>query len=836
MSHAVATTRAYDDSAASVAVIRSTAEIDRLLREAHEKGLVLVGALNQQADRETGTIVALGAQSLTLQVENLRERPGRRHRFSVELGGQLISFTARVLKTNADGMMDFTLPDEIYVAERREGERVAMRRVDGTFPRVAVLLAGECLAEGEIVDQGAGGLGIVVPGGVGEGDRGWLQVRFVDGEGAGREVFAEVRNVARTDRPMGWTRIGLRVSSVAGGASISVERFDSTGARQVARDVKSRVQMVAALTRRSIRTLTGRMARNELRAPAVPICDFRDAFGERIRAIIDHVGNPVGAPAVIIPPAWGKTKESLLPLSETILETFRRAGESVVVVRYDGIRRRGESFNEPACLAPGREFLRFTVSQALRDVRSVIDFVHAAPRFRCRTSILVTFSASAIEGRRAVAMEREGRISGWISVVGAPDLQYAMRVLSGGVDYYGGLKRGFRFGQQEILGTTMDVDLAGLDALENGLASLEDARRDMARIHVPVTWIHGRFDGWMSLDRVRDVVGCGETAGRRLIEIPTGHQLKTSREALDTFRLIASEVARMALGRRIQGALPDLGRMEARRLAERERLPRSVPNVRSIWKDYLVGRDGQLGIELMTASDVYGGLMKKQLEGLQLEPDCRVADLGSGTGALTTFLAGRRASGPRVTVHQVDLVREGLARARERLQAARAERGEIETGAVVADLNVQNGRLSVPLRSGCYDRVLAGLLISYLDRPAEFMKEVHRILRVGGRVVVSSLRRDADISQIYIDGIAEMSPAKVEDLFGAEAADELEARFRLFLNEGARILDLEERGYFRFWDESELARLVEDAGFAGVETARAFGDPPQAVVASGVKR
>ena len=58
---------------------------------------------------------------------------------------------------------------------------------------------------------------------------------------------------------------------------------------------------------------------------------------------------------------------------------------------------------------------------------------------------------------------------------------------------------------------------------------------------------------------------------------------------------------------------------------------------------------------------------------------------------------------------------------------------------------------------------------------------------------------------------------------------------RTFLNDAARVLDLEERGRFRFWDASDLARLVERAGYRRVRTRPAFGDPPQAIVLSAHK-
>src|SRR5262249_38528400 len=180
---------------------------------------------------------------------------------------------------------------------------------------------------------------------------------------------------------------------------------------------------------------------------------------------------------------------------------------------------------------PGSEYHRFTFSQGIRDIQATLDFVYESPRFKPSTVVVVTFSAASVDGRRAVAVESSKRIGGWISVVGAPDLQSAMRVVSGGGDFLGGFERGIRFGMQEVQGVTVDIDHAAAGAIEHGLAFLEDGRMDMAAIDVPVSWIYGQFDAWMDLQRVRALMSVGETSKRRLMSVPTGHQLRSSREA-----------------------------------------------------------------------------------------------------------------------------------------------------------------------------------------------------------------------------------------------------------------------------------------------------------------
>jgi hypothetical protein len=58
---------------------------------------------------------------------------------------------------------------------------------------------------------------------------------------------------------------------------------------------------------------------------------------------------------------------------------------------------------------------------------------------------------------------------------------------------------------------------------------------------------------------------------------------------------------------------------------------------------------------------------------------------------------------------------------------------------------------------------------------------------------------------------------------------------RNFLNDAAKILDLEEAGAFHFWEQADLANLVIDAGFSEVTNSSSLGSPPQAFVVSARK-
>jgi SAM-dependent methyltransferase len=161
--------------------------------------------------------------------------------------------------------------------------------------------------------------------------------------------------------------------------------------------------------------------------------------------------------------------------------------------------------------------------------------------------------------------------------------------------------------------------------------------------------------------------------------------------------------------------------------------------------------------------------------------------------------------------------------------------GWLRVGRIAADLNV--GRdLAVPLRGGLYDSVLASLLISYLIEPRGLIEEAFRLLKPGGRLVVSSLRRDADVSSLYADGMSEFSTQTARQRIGGQhLVDDFDELAQSFLNDASKILDLEEQGSFRFWDAGELVSLLRESGFVRTSSLPQFGDPPQAVIASGTR-
>lgn len=106
-----------------------------------------------------------------------------------------------------------------------------------------------------------------------------------------------------------------------------------------------------------------------------------------------------------------------------------------------------------------------------------------------------------------------------------------------------------------------------------------------------------------------------------------------------------------------------------------------------------------------------------------LDPAMRVGDLGCGTGVLTAALA------PHVAhVDAVDASPAMLDAARQRLAGA-------------PNVTVHDGALeALPLADGALDAAVLLLVLHHVADPARALREVRRVLRPGGRVLVADMR------------------------------------------------------------------------------------------------
>jgi ubiquinone/menaquinone biosynthesis C-methylase UbiE/CheY-like chemotaxis protein len=637
-------------------------------------------------------------------------------------------------------------------------------------------------------------------------------------------------------------------------------------------------------------------------------------------------------PVVIVPPAFGKTKETLFGLTLTLTENFRRLGKPLAVIRYDGIRRKGESHKDPEASEPPYEMLNTNFSQGAADIIAILDWLDLNPKLRASSVILLTFSFSALEARIVLRDETQRRrVHYWIACMGTPEFRDLMVRINCGLDFLEHYQLGIKLGVMPVLGNLVNVDPYVGDGVMNSVATLEQAREDMRHIDIPITWIYGQHDSWVRAEFIRDVMSIKASAPREVISVPIGHNARTSKDALRMFGTITSLIHRFLHKTMIQSVLPARRSMEIMRRAEKDRLPaRNLRNRKSYWHHYLVGDDHLLGFDIMAMSDDYQQLMQDQLLALELQASDRLLDLGGGTGNfIEHLLESGRDLPAQITI--ADLIPDAMTRAREKLvsrydvlngpgrldflgldlemsrflpiqrfldgevgafeeMADRIEnltlesaykiqeaysprlhrilRGEPITPALddwlkrhfslheyrtIIDFNQAaryvrrltnkkpvlrrlvlpgflEGNLHLPIRAGWYNKILMSLVLSYIFNPGETLAEVRRIIRPGGRLVLSSMRPDTDASGPFTRLLEKIETMPEEALPPPWPKPVLLESLRAFLNDAQALVDLEEAGTFDFFDPDKLEGLLEGAGWEIDRIIPSYGDPPQGYV------
>ncbi len=122
---------------------------------------------------------------------------------------------------------------------------------------------------------------------------------------------------------------------------------------------------------------------------------------------------------------------------------------------------------------------------------------------------------------------------------------------------------------------------------------------------------------------------------------------------------------------------------------------------------------------------VYGDALRQIIFGqVKIDKDNTVADIGAGTGYLTLELAKRAAR-----VIAVD-------NSPQMLSIAREEVGK----AGLANIEFLEGKAeALPLSAEAVDLAYANMLLHHVNEPPEVFKEIRRILKPGGQVIITDI-------------------------------------------------------------------------------------------------
>jgi SAM-dependent methyltransferase len=133
------------------------------------------------------------------------------------------------------------------------------------------------------------------------------------------------------------------------------------------------------------------------------------------------------------------------------------------------------------------------------------------------------------------------------------------------------------------------------------------------------------------------------------------------------------------------------------------------------------------------------------LEFAALRPGETVLDLGSGAG-FDAFLAAREV-GDAGRVIGVDMTPEMIERARRNADTVRAANTEFRPGRIEA----------LPVDDASVDVVISNCVINLVPDKAAVYREVARVLRPGGRIVVSDVVLDDPLPPVVAESVAALT-------------------------------------------------------------------------------
>lgn len=545
--------------------------------------------------------------------------------------------------------------------------------------------------------------------------------------------------------------------------------------------------------------------------------------GTKIAAYIDRAAEPQATDErfVVMSPKYGETKKNNLQLA------YFLAANGFTVLRFDFTCHFGESEGD---------MLDFTLPAAVEDTLASIDYLET--HHRAKSVALLASSLSALTAFRAV--ERDTRIDHLVTMVGVVDLVYTLvKVYQD--DLIGGFVNGRRYGVLDILGHEVNMDRFFEVTIAENMHTLEGTKEAMRKARCPVSFFPADNDAWVRIEDVEAVAACAKRARVYPIE-GAMHEVRENQDAAEkTMRLLVSVCREQSFPGPFtpeEACVPDKKAVFAQNKIERDRLRRARPvkeQEDAFWGKYLEKyRVMEKMDDYQQYLDLVGELLGRFKEGEV------VLDAGCGNGLFGAWVV-RELLQKQVTKFDVpplyfgmDLTDSGLSDAVGKHAATKVglaamparQTGSVELLYSRIDLDLF-GSTEVPVEEiihiadGCFDKVACSLLLSYLKSPDRLLKQLHRVIRPGGRIVISSMKPFCDLSSIYRDFVEQKASSR-----DVESAREL-------LRAAGAIKVKQEQGYYAFFSSEELAELLTKAGFQKPQCFTSLGN--QACVAVATK-
>lgn len=540
------------------------------------------------------------------------------------------------------------------------------------------------------------------------------------------------------------------------------------------------------------------------------LVSIRDERGLKIVAFLDEGPEATwNGRVVILAPRYGETKKNNLQLAYTLV------ANGFKVLRFDQTNHIGESDGSMD---------QFTLSGAASDISAVAHYVDSF----CEPDeiALVALSLSSRSGLRACAAE--SRISRLISVVGMVDMDSTLKAIYKR-DFFGELAAGADWRMVDILGFEIDGKHFHDDLLRSDMKGLDGTMKDAANLEIPILHLCAEDDRWVRREDVEAAFSLCPHA--EVVEVPNvGHEVNENSEALAlVFQKVISFCAEGLPVGLAELKMPDKKTLIAQNKIERLRLQQILKFTDSenhFWGDYL----GKFGIiESAHYYAEYFQTVSTQLGSIR-DGDV-ILDAGCGNGfygvsvvhSLLKEIQLGLGDFKRVHYCGVDLTTDGLNRSYSRqndeMQALFKENIELASVVDYSYRKIDFDTLSegsgddLPFSNCSINKLCCSLVLSYLKDPLCLMRELYRVLEVGGVAVISSMKPNCDMTVLYHSFVDKDIPDKESN----QAANRL-------LSAAGKIKLKKDSGIYNFFSSEELERLAFEAGFKDITSSRSLGN------------
>ena len=546
-----------------------------------------------------------------------------------------------------------------------------------------------------------------------------------------------------------------------------------------------------------------------------------NSTGKKIRAYLDGpIDSAKCRGVVIVAPAYGETKENNLLISAHF------AANDYCGLRFDWTDHVGESDGD---------IFTSSLSKMREDLNTVVNFVEK--NFHGRQIGVVATSLAALVALKVVA--NDPRPDFLVCFTPVVNLQSTLTMVYR-EDLVGSFANGKRYGTLNILGFGIDADNFLNDSIQKCFSDISSVEADARRISAPTFFVIGQRDAWVRTADAQLVFGMINANAKEVLVLPTMlHRLMENPvSARGALRTTLSFIINARTSDKHKIDLisePDERQILTREMQEKQHLKEiyvySKSEERQFWKEYLSNFQ-----YIINVHDFYNLLecVYSRLGGAW--PGQKILDAGCGIGNYGLFLLTKQLyrvqqdlqilSRPPIRYFGIDFVRSAITdaklRIRQLLEDYREKRSTmngsyrlLESTFVLGDLDA-----GIPFPSEFFDQICCNLVLSYLQAPKFALKEFWRVLRPGGKMVVTSLKPGADLSEVYRNFVSV-----------AQSQRELEDGRKLLSNAGM-IKIKEIRGLYHFYTEKDLRDAVREAGFFRPRTLRSFGEQANVIVCS----